>query len=48
MHTVKKDGYMGQCIQTIGKNVYTVKGKSRYLRKKLIIKFYYVFVPFVK
>lgn len=31
MHTVKKDGYMEQYTQTIGKNVYTVRGKFGYL-----------------
>ncbi len=31
VHTVKKDGYMEQYTQTIGKNVYTVRGKIGYL-----------------
>ncbi len=31
MHTVKKDGYMEQYTQTIGKNVYAVRGKIGYL-----------------
>ena len=31
MYTVKKDGYMEQYTQTIGKNVYTVRGKFGYL-----------------
>lgn len=31
MHTVKKDEYMEQYTQTIGKNVYTVRGKFGYL-----------------
>lgn len=31
MHTVKNDGYMEQYTQTIGKNVYTVRGKFGYL-----------------
>lgn len=41
VHTVKKDEYMEQYTQMIGKNVYTVRGKVRYLvvRRKLIISF---------
>ena len=31
VHTVKKDGYMEQYTQTIGKNVYTVREKIGYL-----------------
>lgn len=31
MHTVKKDEYMEQYTQMIGKNVYTVRGKFGYL-----------------
>lgn len=31
VHTVKKDEYMEQYTQTIGKNVYTVRGKFGYL-----------------
>lgn len=31
VHTVKKDGYMEQYTQMIGKNVYTVRGKFGYL-----------------
>lgn len=31
VHTVKKDEYMEQYTQTIGKNVYTVRGKIGYL-----------------
>lgn len=31
MHTVKKDEYMEQYTQMIGKNVYTVRGKIGYL-----------------
>ena len=31
VHTVKKDGYMEQYTQMIGKNVYTVGGKFGYL-----------------
>lgn len=36
VNTVKKDGYMERYTQTIGKNVYTVRGKFGYLvvRKK--------------
>ncbi len=36
VHTVKKDEYMEQYTQMIGKNVYTVRGKIGYLivRKK--------------
>lgn len=31
VHTVKKDEYMKQYTQMIGKNVYTVRGKIGYL-----------------
>lgn len=31
VHTVKKDEYMEQYTQTIGKNVYAVRGKFGYL-----------------
>ena len=43
MHTVKKDGYMEQYTQTIGKNVYTVRGKIGYLvvRKKNSLSVFY-------
>ena len=34
VHTVKKDEYMEQYTQTIGKNVYTVRGKIGYLIAK--------------
>ena len=36
VHTVKKDGYMEQYTQAIGKNMYTVRRKFGYLvvRKK--------------
>lgn len=44
MHTVKKDENMEQYTQTIGKNVYTVRGKTGYLvvRRELIISFFIV------
>ena len=47
MHTVKKDGYMEQYTQMIGKNVYTVKGKIGYLivrKKNSLSVFYCIFV----
>lgn len=33
MHTVKKDGYMEQYTQTIGKNVYTVNRETHSNRR---------------
>ncbi len=44
VYTVKKDGYMEQYTQMIGKNVYAVRVKYRYLivRKNPIISFFIV------
>lgn len=46
VHTVKKDEYMEQYTQTIGKNVYTVRGKIGYLivRKNSLSVFYCIIV----
>lgn len=43
VHTVKKDGYMEQYTQAIGKNVYTVRRKFGYLivRKRTHYQFFY-------
>lgn len=48
VHTVKKDGYMEQYTQMIGKNVYTLRGKYGYLvvgkEKSLSVFLYHFFL----